>query len=471
MEWVRSFSSGCPEYTGGCISYPLTELQKEDTDLGLHFYFLLHVYNDAGHFVTLKTTYFQLPSLYPPGHAVIIDLDPVYVSESNCLTESHDVDYHLSDQIVCAKWNGFSHHERIDLEFGIGSLKGFDDIYNFSTVNETVVKDTCLYCVSSPQIPDNVTLFVSIRATSSGGNTISSSDGVIINNETRIMASFTVSGGPECFSEINLVSTPSLERSIDGKQFIKPNIRISQGKQYTFRISGENISSEYLTLQISDAYINQITNDQNQIEFTFQSFTEFPTFTIIKLANHSINVSNIELYDCVDNPTLLVDNNSLTAHWRGLPDHFTYEVAGIVLRCQDTFNEACIEYISPFSEVVTGSSTFITRLNLLPFHQYYIGVRPCLNSRCLPVQISPPVEVEPNTYDLVIITSKISMKKSNCSDVFIEWQMPDHPQVLSKYQWNIIAETGKSRTSATLLQWKEATNGWSSDGNISTIQV
>jgi len=75
-EWREEDSSQCPGHDGPCIKYGLSKLQEYDTEAGYQFYVALYVHNRAGHVLEVKTALFRIPSNYPPGNAILFDVDP-----------------------------------------------------------------------------------------------------------------------------------------------------------------------------------------------------------------------------------------------------------------------------------------------------------------------------------------------------------------------------------------------------------
>ncbi|WAR31809.1 hypothetical protein MAR_034351 [Mya arenaria] len=100
LEWRLDTSPPCPLYSGGCFRYPIRRLQLQDTDNYLEFYINMHVYNNAGHYLSLASQLFQLPSRYPPGQTVISDTDP------SVNMSIMDVDAHFTKGVLCARWKG-----------------------------------------------------------------------------------------------------------------------------------------------------------------------------------------------------------------------------------------------------------------------------------------------------------------------------------------------------------------------------
>ena len=409
-------------------------LQKQDTDLGLAFYFNMYVYNNAGHFVLAKTPEFSIPSPYPPAQAVVIDLDP-----ENVDNDAKDVDAHFKLETVCAKWYGFHHPEDIAIEFGVGTRKGLDDIINFKTINFTNT-----FCLVSSAIPESLHVFVTLRATSSGGSTISSSDGTTIYNSSLVLEQLMVNDGPDCFIPSHLVS--ALNHSNEEYFVFAEQLKI--GKTYTLLIFGDALPGNDDSVQSPDVRATNIVVDHKQHHFIFTPFTEYPRFFIAGTVNGDITT---ELYDCEDDLSATSVNHSIFAHWRSISDHLTFETAVVKLHCLDTLDDDCLDYQSPFlSPNGPTSSEHIVSLQI--YESYYVAVKPCLNSVCLRAKLSSGVTIEPENLIIDITQSAVELTPSlNCSHVRIKWQklIFIHAPI---YQWSVATRVGSETSS--VIKWR-----------------
>jgi len=171
LEWRLDDSPRCLTFTGGCFKYPLRRLQIQDTDNSILFHLNMHVYNNAGHYLSISTEPFKVPSLYPPGQSIVYDLDPEYPDS----TPLADVDVHFKSSDLCASWTDATHHETVSYEVGVGLTNLTDDIIAFQHV-----KETTLFYFNSSVIQTDKTYFFLLLPNCSAGSTISSSDGVTV---------------------------------------------------------------------------------------------------------------------------------------------------------------------------------------------------------------------------------------------------------------------------------------------------
>lgn len=436
-------SAPCLQFTGGCFKYPVSKLQRKDTDLGLSFYVLLFIYNNAGHFTTLKTQNFILPSSSPPGHVIVSDIDPETYDED--LSNDHtDIDAHFSVNTVCAKWNGLEHPDQVSFEIGLGSGGDFDDIYAFTRINST-----SHHCVTSLNIPTDTKLFFSVRATNSAGSTTSRSDGLTIYRPAAVIRSLDVLDGPMCFSPQMLLH----QTSKTGSKDILFRSPLLVGKIYTLRISGQNVTNinvSSMNLHDSDIHIKHIKDALGYTDVVFQPRSAIQRMNLLNNYRSSIIA---ELYECEDDLSAMLAISTLKAHWRGLSDHFTYESAAVKVLCSDLNDETCYEILTPFISYRGQISS--NMLTPKPQDTYCVSIKPCLNSKCLKHKLTSGVYIEPKLNSINIVKTNLSFKDENCTSLETEWE-PLKNVVVSFYQWSIASasKTDVPGSLAILRDWK-----------------
>ncbi|KAH3802479.1 hypothetical protein DPMN_156157 [Dreissena polymorpha] len=244
LEWRLESSSPCPPYTGGCFKYPLYRLQNQDTGDGLLFYINIHIYNNAGHFTSIRTETFPLPSRFPPGHGYVFDLDPDMVNSSTY------IDVHFTEHTMCARWMGFKHHENISLEVGIGLYRTIADVVPFHSTLE--VRKICL---NSSSIVNGKVYFFIVKASCSGGTTVSASNGVQIFDEHYLKNNLDIKIGNDCFSTNVLAINVSIAND---STFIKIPFTFLIGQRYVLSMENSewqnlvNINTSEAILQLED---------------------------------------------------------------------------------------------------------------------------------------------------------------------------------------------------------------------------
>ena len=442
LEWRQDSSAPCTDYGGGCLRYPIARLQRKDTDLGLNFYVQLHIYNNAGHSIAIKTADFVIPSTYPPGKAQVMDLDPANVLDANTSRNRlTDVNTHLSQNSVCAAWNGFKHHENVSLEFGVGTTKGSDDIYPYAPI-----KNSEYHCITSNKLPVDERLFVTIRASCSGGRTMSSSDGVKLYNKDSILNNLKIKIGSQCTESKPMFRTNGT--------VTERYSQLSVGGTYMLSLIGRNVSDIVENFRKFDVYIEHIHINGNQTQITFQPLRE--DIYLKSLLNSSQGENYVaELYYCDEHLSAVVEGESLIAHWNKLSPEFTYEAAMIQFVCSNSSDDACIKYLTPFVSYSDNAVNF-SSMHVQPGEIYYVGVRPCLNYRCLDTVLSTGINVESKHMELNIAEANAFAIDQNCLNVTIN---VDHIQItginISFYQWSLATKIGHSKSISSIGQWRQ----------------
>ena len=416
---------------------------------------MLHIYNNAGHSLTVKTPDFVIPSTYPPGNARVMDLDPADIHNANTSRMRYtDIHEHLSPNEVCASWTGFKHHENVTLEFGVGSSMGTGDLYSFS-----VITDSEYHCVTSGKLPNDKQLFVSIRASSTGGTTISSSDGVIIFNKDSVLKDLRVKAGPACME-----LTPLFQSN---GTITERNYRLSVGGNYMLEVFGTNISDILNNFRKLDVHIKQVNTDGNQTHISFQPVVE--GIILQSLFNTSQgDIYYIALYDCDENLSAILEGEPLTAHWNRYSQEFEYEAAVIQYVCSNFSDLACTKYLTPFESTVVNTVNF-SSIHIKPGETYFVGVRPCLNSRCLDTLLSTGIRVEPKLTELELTISEATTLTvdPNCVNITIAFDLLKDINI-SFYQWSLAMKIGNSKSMSTIGQWRKILPD-GSDGFISKV--
>ena len=460
LEWRQDSSIPCSRFDGGCLRYPISKLQKKDTDLGLNFYVILHIYNNAGHSLTLKTPEFGIPATYPPGQARVFDLDLEAIINANITRDRPiEVNSHLSENTVCAAWSGFKHHENLILEIGVGTAKGFDDIYMFSTIN-----NSDYHCITSDKLPFDSKMFVSVRASCSGGSIISSSDGVIIYNRHIILRSFKVMDGPACTESKPVLIT---NRTITESDIMR--LRLIVGQTYMLRLNGKNLSNIVSYFHQNDLHVKNINIVDYQTQLVFQPLIE--DIFLHSLSNTSLgDIYLVELYNCEEDISAVVKGSSLIAHWKRHSEDFTYEAAAIQLICTNSSKDTCIKYLTPFISV-TDNEVNISSVHLQEGDTYFVGVRPCLNSQCLDTVLSTGVNIEPEGIELCINEANAFTEdgNSNCLNVTVMFDLISVVNI-SFYQWSLSTNIGNSNTMSLIGQWKSILSD-ESEGSATKVSV
>lgn len=411
FEWRLDAFPPCPGFTGGCFTYPLLSLQKQDTDLGLSFYFVMHIYNKAGHFTTISTDTFQLPSLFPPGHGLVFDLDPTLVDGTE-----NDVEVHFSQKMICARWSGFLHHESVVLEFGVGTTNSTDDVLQFQDIPAVTS-----HCSHNETFLEGTRYYALIRATCSGGSTISSSNGVLIVNQTSLLSGLEINIGKHPRSAHVIQESFVVSKTPFKLRFARA---LDVGETYLLTFP-DNFTVGSL---ISTDGIVQSDNKKYR-------FIPFILYPVISLRPLAVNVTvTIKLTKQI-NTKFIQDTDQLSIDWTlDLPLSLSVYV-GMYTK---NVSASSPSLIYPFEH--SGNSTFYTFKNLKLQHDmaYQAGLQICSTAVCLKPKLSDTFYIDTLPTSGEITDAVLTPSNpSTCLDIQIKWEWRYQTQNIRFFRWNL----------------------------------
>ncbi|XP_053381645.1 uncharacterized protein LOC123528459 [Mercenaria mercenaria] len=434
LEWRFDASESCPRYTGGCFKYPLKRLQRIDTDFGQHFSVRVYAYNNAGHFTLNETESFLIPSRYPPGHAVVSDLDPEDFS-SSAYDLYQDVNVHFTANKICTHWNGFKHHENVTIEVGLGTNKTEANTVPFQHINSS--KETC---IQSSEIHFNIQYYVLLRATCSGGNTISTSNGITIINKTDLLKNIDISVG-EHFIDVKMNpvdTTYSKICSLDD---------IEIGAKYKLILYNVTLN---VSVSSEDMIFNDRTYDKgnSRIDLNIVPYVKRPCISVD--SNISEHISAV--MHRLKSDGFVSDNKMLFISWNyskhDILNNLNFRVALATFPNKSYTTEVMSipkkssEHMSHSFDLKTVSADGV----------HAVAVIPCTNKHCLNYTLSPSFQIEhaikPGQIKQAIVTVEGG---KDCVDIRIAWQRFEAKSTITIYQWSL----SRDYTANTLLTgWK-----------------
>ncbi|KAJ8302432.1 hypothetical protein KUTeg_018828 [Tegillarca granosa] len=188
-EWNIHESTHCTGVSGGCIKYPIKKLQQHNTEDGLSFFFRIHAFNYAGHFCSVDSNKFPIPSMFPPGNG--------YIKDPSTDKSTNDIDISFLPYFYCATWDGFWHHLGMEFSIGVGLNPGTDDIIKFKPVN-----NTSIHCEHDTSLTSGRKYFITVVARCSGGTANATSDGFFIFDKQNISNAVQVYDGIGCNGDV-----------------------------------------------------------------------------------------------------------------------------------------------------------------------------------------------------------------------------------------------------------------------------
>lgn len=370
-----------------CIKYPIKRLQKFDSKDGSVFYAQLYFYNYAGHYCSITTLSFYLPSVFPPRAGVIFDVLP------DSKPTYQDVDFIIDSNQFCVAWNGFDHHENVRLQLGLGTSPGIDDSIPFQDVPSN---KTNFICKSLPLSDKIKKYFATVKASCSGGETLSFSDGFVLLNKTNILKSMFVYRGENCVTTLKLrMINRTSHYEIESYQPLK------YGKIYSI-FATENIT-------INDPSV--LTMETRQLsEYMVFRFVPLRTIYRINMSLYeipleNINKTNVLLYQC--NPFLKsqISQTLIPVHWTFDTDFSEFLTNFKTAICK-YHNGKCTKEVVYHNGGKTASFNFTGRF---PAGTYKAFVKPCFGNLCLSSASSKTFSVGYSTSPKVRFNSKASI--------------------------------------------------------------
>ncbi|KAK3589130.1 hypothetical protein CHS0354_017096 [Potamilus streckersoni] len=435
----------CPvPNVSGCIRYPIQYLQQHNAEKNLDFYFEMYVYNKAGHSTTVRSDTFNIPSMYPPGQGIVLDIDPMRNDTST------DVDFVMDGSTICALWTGFRHHLNVTFEVGLGRLPGIAEAPGFKTVfSETM-------CFLVKDLTKLQKYYITVRANCTGGSTVSSSDGFVVVNETDIRNALLVEIGETCDDVTSKITChTSLKNCTSQMCSIQCDKELIEKHIYTVQSNGS------IQLNITSPDIILLTNKRGDHSISFRSFTRNPLLLIHGYV-HASSAIEISLLPCAMNQNYHMPSDILYAHW-SIEERFSdiityYDVSLYRDGCLLTQvrNTTCMEIV--VSTQVPGSKHdyMFRNVHLLDEEIYIIGIKPCLGFVCSKEVLSESTMVKYKSPISGSLQAMLSTANLSCSIVHIEWQNflcleKDRLNSNISYQWSIALKEGPS---GFILPWR-----------------
>jgi len=430
MEWRQDTSSDCSGHLGFCIKYPVEKLQRHDTEFGFDTHISLFVYNKAGHFLRLDTEKFRLPSKYPPGHATVLDVDPRSTDDES------DVDVHFSEATLCAKWTGFRHHENITLEFGIGSSTQTDDVIPFS-----VIENDPFTCINSSKLLPGVKYHALLRASCSGGQTMSASNGVTILTQKYVNNFLKVYVGENC--QLLPHAEKTLSTDLNGDTIFNLTKPLRIGHVYNIYVR-DNISVGL------EEDMGNLTLVQSQTFGYYYKFVPFVHWPIVKTIYPS-NLFQSDMIDVVRCPSqhyISVAKQSAESFWlftegKRFPVYFK---VGIM---KEDMNNSGSLHDFVLSSNITHLKIPIPQ-DAKPGLSYRMAIQTCSRTYCLEPVLSENFTLlfsDPAGH--ISVADIDYLEGSNCFTVDLQWEAFTSESPVMFYQWSL-SEDARGRKPVTL---------------------
>ena len=384
----------------------------------------MHVYNNAGHFITISTDTFKVPSAYPPGHGIVLDGDPDQESHTN------DNDIHFTPHTLCLRWYGFKHHESVEVQVGIGSSNSTDNVVPYSTLSH----NSSYHCIYSSKIEFQQTYFALVKASCTGGVTISSSNGIVVLNKTMLLDSLVVNIGEKC-------STANLIHSIIAVSTTNTSLTFPAdiGKRYKLSIAQGTFGSVVTNNGIIERDIRS-----NSTLF-FVSFVPNPVMSMSSPTRGANQTVQIDIYKCPCTKYMI--KRSVSAHWF-YDNHLSYglnfEIA-IVKMQNKTHNTTLLPYTQYESASNRDTYTF-SNVDLELNKEYKIAVKQCSKVTCLDPVVSEAFRISvPQTPGKILMSRLTKEVNTSCTRIKLQWEAFQSDNSMLFYQWAVFADNARKK--------------------------
>jgi hypothetical protein len=168
----------CFKHNGSSVTIPVDSLSRPLHN-GHTYYVFLQATNGASLRKIVSASYLHEVGL--PSVGFVHDIEPKATDVSwwrekyGIYLDHEDIDFQTANSSIAAYWFGFVHdYLQVTYEFGVGSSPGLDDVVAFKSVGGQTMH------TESDLVLQNLTLYVTIRASNAVGNVTATSDGVVV---------------------------------------------------------------------------------------------------------------------------------------------------------------------------------------------------------------------------------------------------------------------------------------------------
>jgi hypothetical protein len=378
----------------------------------------MHVYNKAGHFTTVSTDTFEISSTFPTGLGIVLDVDPEH--ESLLL----DTNAHFTTHTLCIRWYGFKHHESVRIEVGFGSNNMTDNVVPYSTLN----RSTSYYCIKNPKIEFQKTYYGIVKASCTRGFYVSSSNGIVVLNERKLLDSLNVNLGQEC-SSFNRIYTARVNLALVNTSVTFPAL---VGKRYWLLVNDSVIES----VITNDGIIENNTGSNNTFYFT--SFVEYPVVSFISANGTTNQETELSIHTCPD-AKYLTERVDVTAHWfydEQVSYGLAFQIA--IIRIKNITGNLSDVPFKQYESAVNCQTFKFQNVGLELNKFYKLAVKQCTNVRCLAPIFSDSFSVSrPPETGNIYVARLFTEAYTSFATIELEWNAFQSDNSIRFYQWAV----------------------------------
>ena len=420
----QQFQFDCPfQNIGKCTRYPITKISYSDGNND--FFVELYIYNKIGISTRIQSRSFSLPSKLPPGHLVIIDVDPE-------INSSSDIDFQTSNTSLCFLLKQFAHNQSVSIFAGVGLSPNSTDVIPYTTIHNS------RHCFRNIQMTPFTKYYSVVRANSSGGVSYAASNGVIAIDIDALAEDLKLKNGKRECHEKNKV-TPKI--NVHNNQSILSYANLSVLEEFTMFIK-------------KDA--NKTSNKNNEVVnvngFEIYDILQTDLHQVMKMVASSNNgeiifkseitsSNEINLHRCQFNQPYLLSESEISFAWTDVerndyrPTHFEISIVA--------FAENNIKVIQ--STTTHEKTATFRNITLSPGDEYFGVVKACFSRICSKPMFGPALEMFPRDSKM-IITAKLSKQDEGIYKIGIEILHTHHPLKHSLIRWTLAMDSqGRKR--------------------------
>ena len=313
-----------------------------------------------------------------------MDVDPSNPEDSS------DVDFVILSKTICGSWHGFWHHMNVTYEVAVGTKPGMDDVINFRSVNSSHN-----VCISISGLSGFIKYYFVVRASCSGGSTVTSSDGCVLIDENAMRQHLHVYDGKKC---------PDTEQFLiqSTNKFVLPNTLVPE-VIYTIKL---NCNASF---KVESLDVIWLRND------VFIPSKSKPVFTLTSTLYNESNSCFMTVSDCYEKMDFTNTKTEVTAYWT-VSSEATRHITSFRVGLFDVIDN---DTVAPEVDIGILMNFTFTGINLFDGHTYRTFIRPCFGDICTKHIQSDgiTVESEPSANP---ITLKMNIT-SNLADVSLEF--------------------------------------------------
>lgn len=415
----QQFQFDCPfQNIGKCTRYPITKISYSDGNND--FFVELYIYNKIGISTRIQSRSFSLPSKLPPGHLVIIDVDPE-------INSSSDIAFQTSSTSLCFLLKQFAHNQSVSIFAGVGLSPNSTDVIPYTTIHNS------RHCFRNIQMTPFTKYYSVVRANSSGGVSYAASNGVMAIDIDALLEDLKLKNGKRACHEKNKV-TPKI--NVHNNQSILSYANLSVLEEFTMFIKKDanktsNKNNEVVNVNGFEIY-DILQTDLHQVMKMVASSNNGEIFFKSEITSSN----EINLHRCQFNQPYLLSESEISFAWTDVerndyrPTHFEISIVA--------FAENNIKVIQ--STTTHEKTATFRNITLSPGDEYFGVVKACFSRICSKPMFGPALEMFPRDSKM-IITAKLSKQDEGIYKIGIEILHTHHPLKHSLIRWTLAMDS------------------------------